>query len=271
MTGGSFGAADFVNKKRKPFNSPRSLRSQRSLKQDSSAEEVSSIASGMNWSIPCDLPGVVEASSRRGKGRASLDSLTLNGYANHCQSSPSITERRENEDLISDVRVSRNGPLTVDVAVQVGPVFKFPSPDSSMSPTSPHSTTTTTEQTHLPSGTKLRAQRKPLTSQEVQRKYEQHSSKLSSDQASQTKGTRSHHHHHYYRKGDSRKIFHAPSSPSLLVSSPSEESATLPRPLSSQDGQSYNYEDDLRPDVSITLYALVRLELMHLRPTHKRM
>lgn len=42
--GGSFGQTDFSKKKRKSFNSPRSLRSQRSLKHDSS--EDSSIASG---------------------------------------------------------------------------------------------------------------------------------------------------------------------------------------------------------------------------------
>ena len=48
-----------------------------------------------------------------------------------CRSTPTIAERRESDSTISisDMRISQNGPMTADVAVQVnteGVIFQFP-------------------------------------------------------------------------------------------------------------------------------------------------
>lgn len=48
-----------------------------------------------------------------------------------CRSTPTIAERRESESTIaiSEMRISQNGPMTADVAVQVDtsePIFQFP-------------------------------------------------------------------------------------------------------------------------------------------------
>jgi len=101
-----------------------------SLKRDNSSEE-SSIASNLNWSIPYDLPGRVE-SPLRCKGRASLENLAFSDssdFRERCRSTPTILERNESAVSVSDVRISQDGPLTADVAVQVDKdgVFKFPS------------------------------------------------------------------------------------------------------------------------------------------------
>lgn len=150
-----------------------------SLKRDNSSEE-SSIASNLNWSIPYDLPGRVESPLRR-KGRASLENLAFSDssdFRERCRSTPTILERNESAVSVSDVRISQDGPLTADVAVQVDKdgVFKFP---SSFSPNG--TLATNARDSHsLPStpsrlaGHRGRVHKLPTT-QEVREDYDQRS------------------------------------------------------------------------------------------------
>lgn len=98
-----------------------------SLKRDNSDE--SSLSSALNWSVPYDLPGTVEADE-------------FDDYSNFSQlkakwcSNPTILERNESSDSVSlhDVDISVDIPTTSEVAVQVGDnesVTRFPSPPTS--------------------------------------------------------------------------------------------------------------------------------------------
>ena len=98
-------------------------------KRDSSDD--SSITSGLNWSIPYDLPGAVE---RGGMNRGSMENVMFmddEDIRARCRSTPTIVERRESESgiCVSDTRVSWNGITTVDVGIQVNGnehYFQFP-------------------------------------------------------------------------------------------------------------------------------------------------
>ena len=125
------GISDFIGgwRRRKQSGTPISDRGS-SLKRDNSSGG-SSISSNLNWSIPYDLPGTVESPLRR-KGRSSLENLAFSDssdFRERCRSTPTILERNESTVSVSDVRISQDGPLTADVAVQVDKdgVFKFPS------------------------------------------------------------------------------------------------------------------------------------------------
>lgn len=99
----------------------------------------SSDDSSLNWSIPSDLPGVVEGRNDRG----SMENIMFadpEEIRARCRSTPTIAERRESESTIaiSEMRISQNGPMTAEVAVQVDcsePIFQFPDilPGSSVS------------------------------------------------------------------------------------------------------------------------------------------
>lgn len=90
----------------------------------------SSDDSSLNWSIPSDLPGVVEGRHDRG----SMENIMFadpEEIRARCRSTPTIAERRESESTIaiSEMRISQNGPMTAEVAVQVDssePIFQFP-------------------------------------------------------------------------------------------------------------------------------------------------
>ena len=98
-------------------------------KRDSSDD--SSITSGLNWSIPYDLPGAVE---RGGMNRGSMENIMFmddEEIRARCRSTPTIVERRESESgiCVSDTRVSWTGITTVDVGIQVNGnehYFQFP-------------------------------------------------------------------------------------------------------------------------------------------------
>ena len=92
-------------------------------KRDSSDE------SSLNWSIPSDLPGVVEGRMDRG----SMENMFADDeeIRARCQSTPTIAERSESRSSIevAEMRVSRDGVITTDVGVQVNtrePFFQFP-------------------------------------------------------------------------------------------------------------------------------------------------
>lgn len=96
-------------------------------KRDSSDE--SSVTSGLNWSIPYDLPGAVEG--RMDKGSMENMMFDADEIRARCRSTPTIAERRESDSTISisDMRMTQNGPMTADVAVQVNTdesIFQFP-------------------------------------------------------------------------------------------------------------------------------------------------
>jgi hypothetical protein len=89
----------------------------------------SSDDSSINWSIPSDLPGVVEGRVDRG----SMENMFADAdeIRSRCRSTPTIAERRESESsiAISEMRISQNGPMTAEVAVQVDSgeqIFQFP-------------------------------------------------------------------------------------------------------------------------------------------------
>ncbi|CAI8051204.1 hypothetical protein GBAR_LOCUS28044, partial [Geodia barretti] len=96
----------------------------RTSKRDSSDE------SSINWSIPSDLPGIVEGKMDRGSMEnmfAEVEELRA-----RCQSTPTIAERRESISSVDteEMRVPHNGPIMVNVGVQVDtadPIFQFPS------------------------------------------------------------------------------------------------------------------------------------------------
>ena len=99
----------------------------------------SSDDSSLNWSIPSDLPGVVDGRVDRG----SMENMFADAeeIRSRCRSTPTIAERRESESsiAISEMQMSQNGPITTaEVAVQVNshePIFQFPDilPRTSMS------------------------------------------------------------------------------------------------------------------------------------------
>jgi hypothetical protein len=89
----------------------------------------SSDDSSINWSIPSDLPGVIEGRLDRG----SMENMFADPeeIRARCRSTPTIAERRESESSIEtgEMRVSHNGPITADIGVQVGSndlIFQFP-------------------------------------------------------------------------------------------------------------------------------------------------
>lgn len=166
----------------------------RSRTNDSSGE--SSMSSGLNWSIPNDLPGAVAAPldhrhhGRRGIARGGRVSDSNNegmlaSLRAKWRSTPTIYERKESSDSnisVSDVRILGDGPLTADVAIQVnsgGRIFKFPSPTSPASPEDSDAlsrslpgTPGKTRQYRMAGG----VLRKLTTSQEVRDRYTRRSS-----------------------------------------------------------------------------------------------
>ena len=104
-----------------------------SLKRDQSDE--SSLSSNLNWSVPYDLPGTVEADDfddyYYGSGGSNFAQLKAKWKSN-----PTILERNESSDSISlhDVDISVDIPMTSEVAIQCGDnesVTRFPSPPTS--------------------------------------------------------------------------------------------------------------------------------------------
>lgn len=92
-------------------------------KRDSSDE------SSLNWSIPSDLPGVVEGRMDRG----SMENMFADAeeIRARCQSTPTIAERSESGSSIevSEMKVSKDGIITADVGIQVNlrdSYFQFP-------------------------------------------------------------------------------------------------------------------------------------------------
>ena len=131
--------ADYF-KKRKDSTSPVTKRSP--VKRDSSEE--SSISSSLNWSVPYDLPSVVEAEisakhhHQQLKAQTYADDFHVN--PSRCLSNPTILERRESEVSVSDVHLTlKERPKMVDAAVQVTP-YDWSSPffSSSSYSTSDH-------------------------------------------------------------------------------------------------------------------------------------
>ena len=92
-------------------------------KRDSSEESF-------NWSIPSDLPGLVDG---RMGDRGSMENMFSDAdeIRARCRSTPTIAERRESDLSIesSEMRVSHSGVTVSDVGVQVNtcePIFQFP-------------------------------------------------------------------------------------------------------------------------------------------------
>ena len=80
-------------------------------KRDSSDE------SSINWSIPPDLPGIVEGKMDQGSIKnmfADVEEMRA-----RCRSTPTITERRGSESSVetAEMRVLHGGKITVDVGV----------------------------------------------------------------------------------------------------------------------------------------------------------
>lgn len=127
--------ADYF-KKRKDSTSPITKRSP--VKRESSEE--SSISSSLNWSVPYDLPSVVEAEisakhhHQQLKAQRYADDFHVN--PTRCQSNPTILERKESEVSVLDIHLTlKERPKMVDAAVQVTP-YDWSSPFFS----SPYST-----------------------------------------------------------------------------------------------------------------------------------
>ena len=124
------GMRDLFFKRRKDSsanNSPATRRSKPPMARG--ASEDSTISS--NWNVPYEL----EDSEENGRSLENIPFSESAEYRNKWRSTPTILERQEGESgiSISGVRMSAHGPLTADVAIQVGseygsPVFKFPSP-----------------------------------------------------------------------------------------------------------------------------------------------
>ena len=208
------------------------------LKQENSSEE-SSIASGLNWSIPCDLPGAVSAPSQR-VGRASLDNLTFSDstdFREWCHSTPTILEKCESGVSISELRMAQNGPLTADVSVQVGQrdgVFKFPSHIS------PNGFMVVNEEESLSLPTtpsKLSGHRGIHTKLPTMAKIQEHYDQTGS---SRTQGVRT-------RDPDQRKkkiLSRLASSPALSSSPPMAQDMSSVSPSDEYtDGRRYSYEN----------------------------
>ena len=103
-----------------------------SLKGDNSDE--SSLSSALNWSVPYDLPGTVEADEFEDCYYSYSSSMAQ--LKAKWRSNPTILERNESSDSISlrDVDISVDIPTTSEVAIQVGDnesVTRFPSPPTS--------------------------------------------------------------------------------------------------------------------------------------------
>ena len=105
----------------------------RRSKHDNSDE--SSLSSALNWSVPYDLPGTVEAEEfdeyYYGSPTSNFAQLKAKWRSN-----PTIMERNESSDSLSlhDVDISVDIPSTSEVAIQVGDnesVDRFPSPPTS--------------------------------------------------------------------------------------------------------------------------------------------
>ena len=104
-----------------------------SLKGDNSDE--SSLSSALNWSVPYDLPGTVEADEFE-DCYYSYSSSNMAQLKAKWRSNPTILERNESSDSISlhDVDISVDIPTTSEVAIQVGDnesSARFPSPPTS--------------------------------------------------------------------------------------------------------------------------------------------
>lgn len=256
------GRTDFLNKKkRKPSASPKDQGSERPLRHDSSEE--SSIASGLNWSIPNDLPGAVEGAGRRNMGRTLLESLTIDSgdFRTRYHSNPTILERKESESgvSVSGVRISNeDGPMTADVAVQVARrdhVFKFPSPLSPSSPLSLPSAVGTEgslleESQSLPT-TPFKARRptngvrKLPTTQEVRERYDRRGSSPQQAQVTKSRIGRT---RPGRRDRHDKKLSHVISSPVLCESPSPHNPSSIGRPTSSEgyvDNRSYSFENEV--------------------------
>ena len=104
-----------------------------SLKGDNSDE--SSLSSTLNWSVPYDLPGTVEADEFE-DCYYSYSSSSMAQLKAKWRSNPTILERNESSDSVSlhDVDISVDIPMTSEVAIQVGDnesSARFPSPPTS--------------------------------------------------------------------------------------------------------------------------------------------
>ncbi|XP_064384734.1 rap1 GTPase-activating protein 1-like isoform X3 [Halichondria panicea] len=113
--GGAAGFSDYFRKRKEP-TSPVI---KHSMKRDSS--EDSSIASSLNWSVPYDLPSVVEAeiAAKRQHERLKAEHRPS---PDRTKSNPTILERKESDLSISDVCLTLPGkPKMADAAVQVTP------------------------------------------------------------------------------------------------------------------------------------------------------
>lgn len=210
------------------------------LKEENSSEE-SSIASGLNWSIPCDLPGAVNAPSQR-VGRASLENLTFSDsteFREWCHSTPTILEKCESGVSISELRMAQNGPLTADVSVQVGQqdgVFKFPShisPNGFVVVNEEESLSLPTTPSKLSGHRGMHMVQKLPTMAKIQEHYNQASS-------SRAQGMR-------IRDPDERKkkiLSRLASSPALSSSPPMAQDLSSVSPSDDYtDGQRYSYEN----------------------------
>ena len=118
-------------------------------KSDPQGEEMVTLNSSLNWSVPNNLPGVVIQSTHGLKDPPSLENIrfTLNDSLHHSErwcSNPDIMG--EDRHYLSSDTPSYDllrspgsaGPQTFDVAVQVNNRrFTFPTPPQSVSPTLP--------------------------------------------------------------------------------------------------------------------------------------
>lgn len=92
------------------------------MKRDSSEE--SNISSSLNWSVPYDLPSVVEAEMSGKHYHKELSDNLL--HPDRCHSNPTIPERKESEVSNSDIQILiAEKPKMCDVAVQVTPYDWF--------------------------------------------------------------------------------------------------------------------------------------------------
>ena len=119
-----------VSGPRRKISSPFMKRSHR---KRNSSDELS-LSSSLNWSVPYDLPGVIEANDEF----HSNDFMTNAELRARWRSTPTILERIESDTVLSVHDVEFSFTSTADVAVQVGhheSFERFTSPDSSPSST----------------------------------------------------------------------------------------------------------------------------------------
>ena len=118
----------------------------------------SSLASSLNWSVPSNLPEIVSEMPRNTSHPTSLENITFNlemqsSMESMHASNPDIIH--EHPTQRDDYNISRSpssaGPETFDVGVQVEarrPVFMYPTPPNSVSPTLPPDTVLVSTSSH---------------------------------------------------------------------------------------------------------------------------